>query len=157
LYADGVHTIAWVVTDNLGRASGIGSRYFTIQNGSAPVTPPFARGDAPQASARSGQSILRLRGDAARWVAPDAAGIYEVRVRDLERIELRLDPWHGPGSCARFTAATLPAGATLDARSGTLVWQPAAGVGGTHDIRVVRTSCGGASEAIAVRVTFELR
>ena len=42
-YADGLHTIAWVVTDNLGRASGIGSRYFTIQNGPNPVTPPYLR------------------------------------------------------------------------------------------------------------------
>jgi hypothetical protein len=31
-YANGVHTIAWSVTDNAGHASGIGSRYFTVQN-----------------------------------------------------------------------------------------------------------------------------
>ncbi len=30
--ANGVHTIAWSVTDNAGRAQGIGSRYFTIEN-----------------------------------------------------------------------------------------------------------------------------
>ena len=30
--ANGVHTIAWVVRDSLGRAQGIGSRYFTVQN-----------------------------------------------------------------------------------------------------------------------------
>jgi hypothetical protein len=30
--ADGVHTIAWVVRDNAGNASGIGSRYFTVSN-----------------------------------------------------------------------------------------------------------------------------
>jgi hypothetical protein len=29
--SDGVHTIAWIVRDNLGRASGIGSRYFTVR------------------------------------------------------------------------------------------------------------------------------
>ena len=29
---NGVHTIAWVVRDSLGRAQGIGSRYFTVQN-----------------------------------------------------------------------------------------------------------------------------
>jgi hypothetical protein len=32
--ANGVHTISWVVTDNLGSASGIGSRFFTVSNGS---------------------------------------------------------------------------------------------------------------------------
>lgn len=31
-YANGVHTIAWVVRDSMGRAQGIGSRYFTIAN-----------------------------------------------------------------------------------------------------------------------------
>ena len=31
-YANGVHTIAWVVTDSGGGARGIGSRYFTIAN-----------------------------------------------------------------------------------------------------------------------------
>lgn len=31
-YANGVHTIAWVVVDSAGRAQGIGSRYFTIAN-----------------------------------------------------------------------------------------------------------------------------
>ena len=36
--ADGVHTIAWVVRDNAGNASGIGSRYFTVSN-LAPLTP----------------------------------------------------------------------------------------------------------------------
>ena len=30
--ANGVHTIAWVVRDSLGRAQGIGSRYFTVFN-----------------------------------------------------------------------------------------------------------------------------
>ncbi len=30
--ANGVHTIAWSVTDNAGKAQGIGSRYFTVEN-----------------------------------------------------------------------------------------------------------------------------
>jgi hypothetical protein len=29
---NGVHTIAWSVTDNAGKAQGIGSRYFTVEN-----------------------------------------------------------------------------------------------------------------------------
>lgn len=153
-YTDGLHTIAWVVTDNLGRAAGIGSRYFTIQNGVTPVTPPFARREGP-AAVTSVQPILSVRGETQRWVAPDARGVYEVRVRDLDRIELRLDPWHGAGSCGTFAAASLPAGASLDARSGVLAWQPAAGVGGTHDIAVTRTSCGGLREQLTVRVVFD--
>jgi hypothetical protein len=30
--ANGIHTIAWSVTDSLGRVSGLGSRYFWVQN-----------------------------------------------------------------------------------------------------------------------------
>lgn len=30
--SNGVHTIAWVVTDSAGNAQGIGSRYFSVQN-----------------------------------------------------------------------------------------------------------------------------
>jgi hypothetical protein len=30
--ANGLHTLAWVVTDDHGRADGIGSRYFWVQN-----------------------------------------------------------------------------------------------------------------------------
>ena len=37
--ANGVHTISWLVTDNLGSASGIGSRYFTVSNGSLMLDP----------------------------------------------------------------------------------------------------------------------
>jgi len=66
------------------------------------------------------------------------------------------DPWHGPASYGRFSADALPAGASLDARSGALAWQPAAGVGGTHDIVVTRT-CGGSREQLTVRIVFEKR
>jgi hypothetical protein len=31
---NGVHTIAWVITDDAGQTSGVGSRYFRVQNGS---------------------------------------------------------------------------------------------------------------------------
>lgn len=34
LLADGVHTIQWVIRDEAGQASGVGSRYFRVQNGS---------------------------------------------------------------------------------------------------------------------------
>lgn len=32
-YADGVHTIAWVVTDSNGGSAGVGSRYFNVASG----------------------------------------------------------------------------------------------------------------------------
>lgn len=52
---NGVHTIAWVVRDNIGRAQGIGSRYFTVENGLASLIWP----DAPTAS-RSAEPLRRM-------------------------------------------------------------------------------------------------
>jgi len=40
-YADGLHTISWVVTDNAGVAAGIGSRVFTINNAGTSTGPLF--------------------------------------------------------------------------------------------------------------------
>ena len=37
-YANGLHTIVWVVTDNAGVASGVGSRFFSIFNTSGALT-----------------------------------------------------------------------------------------------------------------------
>ena len=48
LLANGVHTIAWVVTDSAGVSEGIGSRYFTVQNGTA-VRQPHWRARAATA------------------------------------------------------------------------------------------------------------
>ncbi len=36
-YENGVHTIQWVATDNVGNTDGIGTRYFTIENSTAPA------------------------------------------------------------------------------------------------------------------------
>jgi hypothetical protein len=40
-YASGTHTIQWAAVDGSGRLSGIGSRFFTIQNSSAGADAPF--------------------------------------------------------------------------------------------------------------------
>jgi hypothetical protein len=40
LVANGLHTLAWGVTDSAGRAEGIGSRYFTVLNTGADVPAP---------------------------------------------------------------------------------------------------------------------
>jgi hypothetical protein len=66
--ANGVHTIAWGVSDNAGNAEGIGSRYFTVLNGSssstlsattAPngATPTDAPIQTRQSASASGESV----------------------------------------------------------------------------------------------------
>ena len=64
--ANGVHTIAWGVTDNAGNSEGIGSRYFTVLNGasssilsSATVTNAVSLFEAPvrEAAPSAGESV----------------------------------------------------------------------------------------------------
>ena len=51
--ANGVHTIAWAVTANNGQSSGIGSRFFTVANGTgAPATAALHAGREPDARTR---------------------------------------------------------------------------------------------------------
>ena len=71
--ANGVHTIAWGVTDSAGNAEGIGSRYFTVLNSSSSsvissdtVTSAVstfqapARASAPAAGEAAGQPVAAL-------------------------------------------------------------------------------------------------
>jgi hypothetical protein len=48
LLANGTHTIAWIVRDNLGRSEGIGSRFFTVRNEAA-ITQGLASLQVPAA------------------------------------------------------------------------------------------------------------
>jgi Tol biopolymer transport system component len=49
---NGVHTIAWIVTDDNGQTDGVGSRFFTVSNGTLPAVAPAstARSTRPAAS-----------------------------------------------------------------------------------------------------------
>jgi hypothetical protein len=62
---NGVHTIAWVVTDNLGATDGVGSRYFTVSNGTSLVADSFSTDrsgrivlDGSFSTDRSGRAVL---------------------------------------------------------------------------------------------------
>jgi alkaline phosphatase len=44
-YENGIHTIAWRVTDSAGNVDGVGSRYFNIQNSGETAAPSSVRGN----------------------------------------------------------------------------------------------------------------
>ena len=52
---NGLHTIAWIVTDSNGQTAGIGSRYFIVQNASAAVGPPIE--ESPIIASRAGPEV----------------------------------------------------------------------------------------------------
>ncbi len=111
--ANGVHTIAWVVTADNGQADGIGSRYFTVANGSSSTAgarklgssgarATFVAGAEIGRAALQRTDILGRRGwDATtpyRTYAADGEGRVRIDSEELDRIELRLDPVRLPAS-----------------------------------------------------------
>jgi hypothetical protein len=160
--ANGVHTIAWVVTDNMGNASGVGSRYFRVFNASASQTAALTaastmHADDVSAAVLDGSAIEARRGYSLdvpfrRYEAgPD--GRVTIQSEELDRIEMKTN-----GATAGYlvTAAglrPLPIGSTLDASTGDFVWQPGVGFVGSYDLAFVGTR-GGRATRQDVRVVL---
>jgi glucose/arabinose dehydrogenase len=165
---NGVHTIAWLVTDNLGNASGIGSRYFTVSNGSSLTlggtasldgtaeAVPYSSGAIGHRSSGAASPstqhspLIGRRGfdpfGAFEAFTPDAAGRVVVRIPELGRVELWL-PSGGSGyTIVNGARLPLPIGSQFDADKGRFTWNPGAGFVGPYDIvlngRAVRVVVG---------------
>ena len=140
---DGVHTIAWSVSDDAGAAAGIGSRYFLVDNGGSSLTtsrhvdpgptvagararPPLDMSDARASDAgvtfRTGFDLSAAR-RAASWTG-DA---WTLRLDPADRLEVFFPPQ------TRIVNA-LPVGASFDEAGGILYWQPGPAFLGTHDL-----------------------
>ena len=172
-YADGIHTIAWVVTDSAGATEGIGSRFFTIDNGST-VSPVQAEsGTLVEARAQSlpvgaATAVFARKGydeAAPREVVPVRDGKRQVLAHEVERIELNLTAADEASQGWRYEGylliggeqRSLPVGSTLDGATGRFYWQPGAGFIGSYDLLFVRTSADGRSEQIPVEVVLQPR
>lgn len=174
-YANGMHTISWNVYDNLGRADGVGSRYFHIWNTTAPAQTLI--GLLPDQGAP--RRLLRLNGatrtrpetrtagalsyrkgydrNAPMSVrTPGAGGQYEpLEIEELERIEIELPGLPGGSS---WTGAMrtggdlrpLPIGSTLDEEDGVYYWQLGPGFLGEYQLEFSRP--GMAPVVIRIRV-----
>jgi hypothetical protein len=149
---DGVHQIGWLVYDNCGRGDGVGSRFFTISNGSAMraaftaepsamFTPQAAAADPSHETDRAAdRGSIRLRRPESdwAWVPSDADGSHQVTVDSTSRIELELPA----APAARYEAyqivngerRNLPLGSSFDASTGTFFWQPAPAFRGAFDL-----------------------
>ena len=168
--ADGVHTIVWVVIDDAGVVEGIGSRYFTVQNGASSLV------DAPANTARSAGAVARMPRlktdvwsregvDDTGWatrVETDAQGNRTLRVARGQRVELFLDPTLA-APCGIYeghllsgdVAGPLPAGASLDAQHGIFRWQPTAQFSGTFEFTFVQRGCDSVERRVPVRVVID--
>jgi hypothetical protein len=150
---NGLHTISWTVTDNEGATQGIGSRFFTVANGTGGVTAPVEAAalraesrESALAAPLSSASVRARRGwdQSAPWkeYPVSGAGRAVIRGEEVDRFELMID-WR-PG--ARITGhvrsagelAPLPAGSMLDASTGRFTWAPGAGFVGAYDLVFVQ-------------------
>ena len=113
---NGLHTIAWIVTDNAGNADGIGSRYFSVMNSGI----SDRRGE-PACSPAFGPC------------SPSSEEIITVEIKELERVEINL----GAEVLAGYLIVgdqlrELPIGSTLDRERGIFYWQPGPGFVGEY-------------------------
>ena len=165
--AEGQHTLAWIVSDSLGAAAGIGSRYFTVAN-SADAQPPVQGGaesgrrtESLSATPDNSSPLARQRPDGTvRLDLADDGGSRTIALKAMERLELTLDDGRTPcaGTWAGYledngTLEPLPVGATMDP-AGIFYWQPGPGFSGAFDLIFIRTACDGGNTKVRVRVTL---
>jgi hypothetical protein len=149
--ANGIHTMSWAVTDNMGGAAGIGSRFFRVFNGTSSLTASAAdhavqTADQLRAAPRDADGIEARRGyalDASfRRYETDPDGRAIVQSEELDRIELKT---HGATEGYLVSGEALrplPIGSRLDPVAGTFTWQPGVGFVGSYDLAFIRYSGG---------------
>lgn len=131
-FANGVHTIAWSVMDDAGVSSGIGSRYFEVEN--------------------LGGSQLQPTG-CPDWLVEDYTGRLQIRIKDYlsneveinaEEVSLISLQFIGKGE-GRFIGwgkekdDPLPIGSFLDEKKGLFSWWPGPGFLGRFELHFALT------------------
>jgi hypothetical protein len=139
--ANGLHTIAWGVSDDGSRVDGIGSRFFTVQNGASGLTPSGVI-VAPAAelawrSASASDVLGRAGFDVNAPLEPiraDAAGLRIVRMPELGRVELQLGDDVTAGYLRANDACSRCRRAVSSIRRRELHMDPWSGLHGTYDL-----------------------
>ncbi len=160
-FANGPHTIGWLITDDCNRADGVGSRFFNIQNSSFVATSTLAAAPGPGVQMRVAEQVQDSAdavtvahgfGELPAIVTPDATGLRMVRVKQGDRVEVRLPRGYDTAyQLMNGLDRPLPVGSSFDAASGTFYWQPAAGFLGSYELVFVR-----GQEQIRVRVFVDV-
>jgi hypothetical protein len=159
-YENGVHTIQWTVTDDVGNTDGIGSRYFSIRNESQsagrtaqPVS--FKTPDILQIPLDYSQPLRIKKGynpDVEPGSCyPDETGQIAIEIKELERVEIRLSEgtrglaplsngnkftnshWAG-FQVMGYRLRSLPVGSFLDTEKGIFSWSPGPGHYGLYTL-----------------------
>ena len=175
---NGVHTIAWVAADAAGNVEGLGSRFFTVFNGTASALAAETNAMMAAVGSQTGQAAASLAdlplanqalevrravvpGSALTMAMPEYNGSIALRTAELEQVELRLvNQFTEPGGTfegylvAAGELRPLPSGSTLDAATGVFTWQPGPGFVGEYDFVFVRIDAAGRKARVPVRLTI---
>jgi hypothetical protein len=161
--ANGLHTIAWIVTASDGQAAGIGSRYFTVQNAAAGVDESPVDAGGVEAAFHDRTPIAGRRGY--DLTAPfhsysaGAGGRATVYGEEMDRFEIALGEAAAHATLKGYLRtgaglSALPAGSHLDPATGIFTWQPGVGFIHTYDFVFVRRDDAGAAARQEVRVVI---
>jgi hypothetical protein len=155
--ADGVHTIQWTAKDNADNSDGIGSRYFTVSNGSD------ARGNK-QAALPEISTIEKLPIDLdseihsrkgfdlnteKSLILPNAKGARVMTINPLQRVEIHLTNEQEDGAkyqgylLSNGKLNKLPIGSTMDSENGIFYWSTPQGFMGRFPMVFVKTDAKG--------------
>jgi hypothetical protein len=152
--SNGMHTMAWVVTDDQGNAAGVGSRYFRVFNGSASALTlaPEATSEAALTrgseltAAREHTAVQARRGYSTdvplRRYEADSEGRVTLQAEELDRIELETNGATTGYLVSGSDLRPLPVGSRLDPATGNFLWQPGVGFIGSYDLAFVRNRGG---------------
>lgn len=110
-YQNGIHTIYWTATDNVGNTNGIGSRFFYVLNST------------------HNEELLK-RNSIGRIVGYEEVSLVDRRsihlnIKEMERVEIHLSP-------GVMNLSVLPIGSTLDRDRGIFYWTPGPGFIGKY-------------------------
>jgi hypothetical protein len=167
LYANGMHTIAWSVTDDAGNTDGIGSRYFRVLNvgnglaGSASANGYRYKWSSQHLPISISPIYLKtgyntgVDGDPHReTVYPDKEGVINMVINENERIEIEVG-----NHCRGFILVDgqlrgLPVGSTMDMKKGVFYWQPGPGFIGEYRFVFVERELNGRMNRRKINITI---
>ncbi len=162
---NGTHTISWVVTDDQGATEGIGSRFFTVSNGTGSLTnaveaAPTLEAPTETRAASGGALLLRSHPNASslpldsyivlgrlgwdlnaplRSFSRDTSGRTIARSEEVSRVELHLGAGPHVGYLRTSDGLSpLPVGSHLEPTRGVFTWAPGVGFVGTYELVFIR-------------------
>jgi hypothetical protein len=143
VYENGVHTIQWTATDNAGNTDGIGSRYFTIENSGTSSQQSLVDEELSSLSIDYSESVKVRKGYnediELREIYPDDSGVLNIKIRELERVEINLGFPNLKGfQVIGDQLKPLPIGSFIDSEIGIFYWQPGVGFYGIYEFLFIK-------------------